>query len=97
MRQHSVALLQDPPVLRPREVQRLPGVRALRYGVQILASAEGRDLSVWGCGLTHPLANWPRDVLLVRYTDDLKPTDQCNVERRQYTRRESKRDIASVP
>ena len=54
---------QDPPVLQPREVLGLPKVRALRSGGHhTLASTADGDLFMWGCGLTHQLANRPRDV-----------------------------------
>eukprot|EP00439_Symbiodinium_sp_Y106_P027525 s8884_g3.t1 len=44
----------------------------------MLASTEGGDLFVWGCGLTHQLANRPRDVSSPtdageEPTDELRP------------------------
>ncbi|OLP81541.1 Regulator of chromosome condensation [Symbiodinium microadriaticum] len=67
---------KDPPVLQPREVQGLPRVRVLRCGVHhMLASTEGGDLFVWGCGLTHQLANRPRDVSNPTDADE-EPTDE---------------------
>ncbi|CAE6962594.1 rcc1, partial [Symbiodinium sp. CCMP2456] len=73
---YSVALWQDPPVLQPREVQGLPRVRALRCGGHhMLASTEGGDLFVWGCGLTHQLANRPRDVSNPTDADE-EPADE---------------------
>jgi len=67
---------KDPPVLQPQEVQGLPRVRALRCGGHhMLASTEGGDLFVWGCGLTHQLANRPRDVSNPTDADE-EPTDE---------------------
>ena len=41
----------------------------------MLASTEGGDLFVWGCGLTHQLANRPRDVSNPTDADE-EPTDE---------------------
>ena len=41
----------------------------------MLASTEGGDLFVWGCGLTHQLANRPRDVSTPTDADE-EPTDE---------------------
>ncbi|CAE8599841.1 unnamed protein product, partial [Polarella glacialis] len=49
-------------VMEPREVQGLPKVRAMRCGGHhMLASTQAGDAFVWGCGLTHQLANRPRN------------------------------------
>ena len=41
----------------------------------MLASTEGGDLFVWGCGLTHQLANRPRDVSNPTDADE-EPADE---------------------
>ena len=63
-------------MLQPREVLGLPKVRALRCGGHhTLASTCDGDLFVWGCGLTHQLANRPREVSDPADADE-EPTDE---------------------
>ncbi|CAK0877905.1 unnamed protein product [Prorocentrum cordatum] len=51
-----------PPVLQPRALAGLPEIRTLRCGgSHSLACSAGGDAFAWGCGLTHQLANRPRD------------------------------------
>ncbi|CAE7277543.1 HERC2, partial [Symbiodinium necroappetens] len=77
-RMNSWGKAEDPPVLRPRDLEGLSRsrVRALYCGAHhMLASTEGGDLFVWGCGLTHGLANRPRDVSSPTDADE-EPTDE---------------------
>jgi len=64
------------PVLEPKHVTDLPAIRTLRCGgSHMLACSEAGDVFVWGCGLTHQLANRPRDVSDPADKDD-EPGDE---------------------